>query len=197
VDEDSQAASFAGQHTTRLGVYSLDELLDAVVAVQKSAFEPAALAYRQRLGIAGAPRMAVVVQRLIDAECAGVLFTRNPLDGTDERVIEAAWGLGEVVVAGLVTPDRYRVARDGRVLERSAGDKDLALRPGRAGLVEETLDPDRAAELCLDESRLARLHELALRCEAQFGPELDLEWAFEGPLLYLLQQRPITRTASA
>ena len=77
--------------------------------------------------------MAVVLQELVDADCAGVLFTRNPLDGADELVVEAAWGLGERVVAGLVTPDRFRVARDGTVLERVAGEKDLAvsLRPRR------------------------------------------------------------------
>jgi hypothetical protein len=77
-----------------------------------------AQAYRQRLGIAGGPRMGIVVQRLVPAHCAGVIFTRNPITGADERVIEAAWGLGEAVVAGLVTPDRYHIARTVRSSNR-------------------------------------------------------------------------------
>lgn len=197
VGEDSGGASFAGQHVTKLGIYSKSQLVDAILAVRASAFAPAALAYRLRLGIAGRPRMGVVLQKLVDPECAGVLFTRNPVDGADERVIEASWGLGEAVVQGLVTPDRYRLARDGRVLERAAGDKDLMLRPCRTGVEEHPVEDERAAAHCLDDAKLRMLHDLALACEGHFGSELDLEWAYVGPALYLLQQRPITRSISA
>jgi pyruvate, water dikinase len=197
VGEDSGGASFAGQHATKLGVYSSSQLTDAILAVRASAFAPAALAYRQRLGIIGRPRMAVVVQKLVDPDCAGVLFTRNPMDGTDERVIEAAWGLGEAVVQGLVTPDRYRVGRDGRIIERAAGEKDLMLRPSQTGVEEHPVDDQRAAAHCLDDEKLTKLHDLALACEGHFGRDLDLEWAYDGPALFLLQQRPITRFVSA
>ena len=121
VGEDSEEASFAGQHLTCLNVRSAADGVEAVEAIWRSAHSDSALAYRRRLGLTGSPRIAVVVQQLVDADCAGVLFTRNPLDGADELVVEAAWGLGEAVVAGLVTPDRFRVARDGTVLERVAG----------------------------------------------------------------------------
>jgi pyruvate, water dikinase len=197
IGEDSAGASFAGQHQTRLGVFAVDELAEAIRSVHASAFALGALAYRQRLALAGRPRMGVVVQRLVQAECAGVLFTRNPLTGASERVIEASWGLGEAVVAGLVTPDRYRLARDGTLLESEAGEKDLALRFVPGGVREEEVDAERAHRLCLDAARLRELHVLAQRCERAFGPDLDLEWAFDGQAVHLLQHRPITRSLAA
>ena len=151
VGEDSVGASFAGQHSTRLGVRSPGDLLDAVLEVHASAFAPGVLGYRQRMGIEGPPRMGVVLQEMVHAECAGVLFTRNPVDGADERVIEAAWGLGEVVVAGLVTPDRYRLSREGHLLEQSPGLKDRALRWTESGVREEATGDELAGAPCLDE----------------------------------------------
>lgn len=197
VGEDGASASFAGQHATVLGVTCERSLVAAIRRVHESAHAPSALAYRKRLGIDGTPRIAVVVQRLVDAEIAGVLFTKHPLTGADERVIEASWGLGEAVVAGMVTPDRFRIARDGRVLERIAGHKDLAIRVALAGGTEETpLDDERASALCLEDCDLAALHELASRCEAHAATPQDLEWAFSGGALFLLQQRAITRAIS-
>ena len=105
IGEDSSGASFAGQHTTKLNVRR-HTLPDAVRAVRESAFTPSALAYREKKGIAAPPRIGVVVQELIEPVAAGVLFTRNPITGADERLIEAAWGLGEAVVNGSVVPDR-------------------------------------------------------------------------------------------
>jgi pyruvate,water dikinase len=196
VGEDGGGASFAGQHATVLGVTCARTLLAAIRKVRESAHAPSAIAYRKRLGVSGTPRMGIVVQRLIDAEKAGVLFTRNPLSGDDERVIEAAWGLGEIVVAGLVTPDRYRIARDGSVIERAAGEKDIAIRLHRDGATHETPVPEHQINaLCLDDGELAALHHLALRCEGHVAGPQDLEFAFEAGQLYLLQRRAITRTA--
>jgi pyruvate,water dikinase len=193
VGEDSEQASFAGQHLTRLNLRSALELVDAVCAIWASARSPSALAYRERLGLPPEPRMAVVVQELVDAESAGVLFSRNPLDGSDELVIEAAWGLGEAVVAGLVTPDRFRLARDGTVLERAAGVKDFAVRTDPEGGTRQTeVHRKLARSLCLDDSQLAALHALALRCDDVFAESHDLEWAFAGGRLYLLQRRTLT-----
>jgi pyruvate,water dikinase len=197
VGEDSEGASFAGQHLTCLNVGSTAAAVDAVRAIYGSAHSEAALAYRRRLGLTGAPRIAVVVQQLVGADCAGVLFTRNPLDGSDELVVEAAWGLGEAIVEGLVTPDRFRVARDGTVLERIAGTKDLAvaLAPG-GGTREVPISGERVNALCLDDARLAALAELAERCARVFAGARDLEWAFAGGVLHLLQCRAVTRAAS-
>jgi pyruvate, water dikinase len=197
VGEDSETASFAGQHVTRLNVRVPDGLVDAVLVIRESARSESALAYRRRLGLAGRPRMAVVVQELIDADSAGVLFTRNPIDGADEIVVEAAWGLGEAVVAGLITPDRFRIARDGAVLERVTGEKDLAVALAPEGGTHEILIPDEQARaLCLDDRQLADLAGLAERCELVFGGPRDLEWAFAGDVLHLLQCRAVTRAPS-
>lgn len=194
VGEDAKDASFAGQHTTILNAASVEALIQAIAEVHQSAHTASALAYRARMGIAGAPRIAVVVQRLVDADCAGVLFTRNPTTGARERLIEAAWGLGEIVVSGAVIPDSYRLDPEGRVLERTIGVKDVALRlHAGGGTTEIVVDDARAHAPVLDDVALAALHALTLQCEAVFGQDLDIEWAFESARLYLLQCRAITR----
>lgn len=199
VDEDSADASFAGAHLSVLSVAGIDAITNAVRAVHASAAQDGARRYRSRLGLEQSTRMAVLIQQLVDSEVAGVLFTRHPLTGADERVIEASWGLGEVVVAGLVTPDGYRVARGGDVLERTVGDKDVEIRAvidadGSTRTEEVAVDPGRAATPCLDDTRLAALDDLASRCDAVYGSsEHDIEFAFERDRLYLLQRRPITR----
>ena len=193
VGEDAEEASFAGQHLTCLNVMHAQGAVEALRRVYESAHAPAALAYRRKKGIDAPVQIGAVVQKLVDPVCAGVLFTRNPMTGADERVIEAAWGLGEAVVAGLVTPDHYRMARDGRLLETRAGEKDLAVRRDPAGDTREV--PVEAALVhacCLDGEWLGRLHELASSCEAHFGQGLDLEWARVGDELHLLQSRPIS-----
>jgi pyruvate,water dikinase len=140
----------------------------------------------------------VVVQRLLDPECAGVMFTRNPITGADERMIEASWGLGEAVVAGLVIPDSYRVTRDGQVLERRAGLKRIAVRSlPTGGTVEADVPPELVEQLCLDDSQLEALNDLALRCEEVYGPDRDIEWAVADGTVYLLQCRAVTRVGTA
>lgn len=195
VGEDSEAASFAGQHLTCLNVRpSLPALADAVCAIWRSAHSESALAYRQRLGLPSEPRIGVVMQELVVADCAGVLFTQNPANGADEIVIEASWGLGESVVAGLVTPDRFRISREGTVLERTSGMKDIAIRLLPEGGTQEAEVPAELVHaLCLDDAQLRMLHALATRCERTFGGTQDLEWAFAGRALYLLQRRALTR----
>lgn len=194
IGEDARDASFAGQHTTVLNAASAEALIHAIVEVRQSAHTASALAYRARMNIDGPPRIAVVVQRLVDADCAGVLFTRHPTTGARERIIEAAWGLGETVVSGAVDPDSYRLDTQGRVLERTIGVKDIALRlHAGGGTTEVVVDDARAHAAVLTDEALAALHALTLRCEAVFGQDLDIEWAFEGDRLYLLQCRAITR----
>ena len=198
IGEDSDDASFAGQHLTCLNLSSAAEAAPAVINIHRSAHEGAAIAYRARLGVDEPPRVAVVLQELVDADCAGVLFTRNPLDGADEVVVEAAWGLGEAVVAGLVTPDRFRVARDGAVLERIGGLKDVAIvRSPDAGTRQSAIEGKRARKLCLTDGQLAQLAQLAERCERVFGGGRDVEWAYAGGTLHLLQCRAITRARAA
>ena len=193
IGEDSGGASFAGQHATKLNVRR-HTLPDAVRAVRESAFTPSALAYREKKGIAAAPRIGVVVQILIDSVAAGVLFTRNPITGADERLIEAAWGLGEAVVNGSVVPDRYRLSPDGTVIEFTPGHKDIKVWYGEdEGTVELPVENHLHAAPCLTDDQVADLNELADRCRGVYGPDLDIEWAV-GPdeRVHLLQCRPIT-----
>ncbi len=196
VGEDGDTASFAGQHATVLGVRTAGALIDALEVVHASGRTPAAMAYRTRQGVEDAPVVAVVVQRLVAPVCAGVMFTRHPITGADERLIEASWGLGEVVVSGLVEPDRFRVARGGRVLERTPGHKDRAVVADGAGTVEIDIVGERGGALCLGDEELARLDLLATRCEGALGGGRDIEWAFADGTLYLLQSRPITGASS-
>jgi hypothetical protein len=121
------------------------------------------------------------------------MFTENPVTGADERLIEASWGLGEVVVAGLVVPDHFRLDRSGQVLERKAGRKRIAIRPlPNGGTFEQQVPPAQVNQLCLDDAQLAALGELALQCEKAYGPRRDIEWAYQDGTLYLLQCRAIT-----
>jgi pyruvate,water dikinase len=194
VGEDSRTASFAGAHESVLGVCDFDAIVRAIRRVHASARVPAALAYRVGLGLDRACRMAVVVQELVDAEVAGVLFTRNPVTGAVERVIEASWGLGEAVVSGLVTPDRYRLDPAGRLLERQLGDKDVAIRRGGGGgTVQVPVAPELAGTPCLDKEGLTALNALAAACDQVYdSPDHDIEFAFRGGAVFLLQRRPIT-----
>jgi pyruvate,water dikinase len=193
VGEDAAQTSFAGQHLTRLNVQE-PALIQTIVEVWRSGRSEAALAYRARLGISGPPRVGVVLQKMVHADCAGVLFTRNPMNGADERVIEGAWGLGEAVVGGLVEPDRYRIARGGAVREATPGYKDVEIRMLPDGDTEEApVEPERVEALCLTDSQLAMLDALASRCEQIFEGAHDIEWAFAGERLFLLQRRSVTR----
>jgi len=194
VDEDGADASFAGQHVTLLNVRGPDELTSALSEVWWSANSDSAITYRQRVGLFTRPSVGVVVQTLVDPQAAGVMFTLNPLTGEDERVIEASLGLGEAVVSGRVIPDHYRVGRDGEVLERTAGRKDVAFRSlPQGGVIEEAIAPDLVERLCLDDDQLAELSSLAERCETVYGPSRDIEWAIADGTLYLLQCRAVTR----
>lgn len=195
VGEDSAAASFAGQHVTRLGVCTVSGLLDALAAVWASGRSDSALAYRRKLGIEAPPRVAAVVQSMITPRCAGVLFCRDPIDGSDRRVIEAAWGLGESVVAGTVVPDRFVLDRDGAVIERRAGLKDVAIvmAPDGQETEEIVVAEQRQRTLCLDDAQLRALYDLGTRCEEVFGRPQDVEWAVTDDAVHLLQSRPITR----
>jgi len=193
VDEDGAAASFAGQHLTVLNVHSTADVPAAVREVWWSANSDSAITYRQRVGLFTRPSVGVVVQTLLNPDAAGVMFTEHPVTGADERLIEASWGLGEAVVAGLVIPDHFRLDRSGRVLERKAGRKRIAIRSlPNGGTFEQPVQPAQVNQICLDDIKLAKLGELALRCEKVYGPRRDIEWAFQEGTLYLLQCRAVT-----
>lgn len=193
VDEDGANASFAGQHLTVLNVHSAADVPGAVRDVWWSANSDAAITYRQRVGLFTRPSVGVVIQTLLNPAVAGVMFTEHPVTGADERLIEASWGLGEAVVAGLVVPDHFRLERSGQVLERKAGRKRIAIRAlPNGGTFEDQVSPLQVNQLCLGDVELAALGELALRCEKVYGPRRDIEWAIQNGTLYLLQCRAVT-----
>src|SRR3954465_880644 len=170
VGEDGADASFAGQHVTLLNVRSAADVTEAVCEIWWSANSDSAITYRQRTGKFVRPSVGVVVQSLLDPETAGVMFTQNPINGADERVIEASWGLGEAVVSGRVIPDNYRVARSGEVLARTPGLKKIAIRRGPdGGTIDEQMSAEDAERDCLSDAQLAELNMLAARCEEVYG----------------------------
>lgn len=186
--EDGAVASFAGQQATVLGVRQLDELHAAIARCWASLDAEGAVAYRRQHGL-GPMGMAVVVQRLVEADAAGVLFTRDPLSPDRRMLVEASWGLGESVVSGLVTPDRFSLDwQSGTVLDRQLAVKTIE----RTSHGERAVPADRQAAACLSDAQLAALAELGRRCEELFGEPRDIEWALAGGQLWLLQARPIT-----
>lgn len=189
--EDGAETSFAGQQETLLGVTGDEPLLDAVERCWTSLHTERAVAYRRERGIPDdGLAMAVVVQVLVPAEVAGVLFTRDPTDPTGRLMaVEASWGLGEAVVSGRVTPDRFRLDRDtGAVVEKHPGRKTIRV----AADGEEPVPPEQQEAICLSDTQLSQLAELGRRVESLSGKPRDVEWAFAGGAFHLLQARPIT-----
>lgn len=193
-DEDGAEASFAGQHLTVLNVPSLDAIAPALSDVWWSANSDSAITYRQRVGLFSRPFVGAVIQTLLDPDAAGVMFTRNPVDGSENRMIEASWGLGEAVVSGAVIPDHFQVTPDGTIIERKPGLKKIRIRlAGEGGTIEEQVDPNLTETPCIEDNHLAALNQLAAHCEQLYGPGCDIEWARCGDAIYILQCRAITR----
>jgi pyruvate,water dikinase len=168
--EDSEAASFAGQQETYLEVDGLDDVCARVVECWASFFSERALFYRGHKGSLEDLAMAVVVQRMVEADKAGVLFTVDPVQRRRDRmIVEAVRGLGEQVVSGEVTPDHYVLGRDGTP---------KVLRP--------------VGDPVLSSDELSRLAALGRLLEQHFGGPQDIEWALADGQIYLLQSRPVT-----
>ncbi|GAA5063052.1 phosphoenolpyruvate synthase [Thermocatellispora tengchongensis] len=200
--EDLPQASFAGQQDTFLNVAGPGAVADAVRRCWASLWSDRAVAYRAANGIDhGSVRLAVVVQEMVPAEVAGVMFTADPVTGRRRQaVIEAAPGLGEAVVSGAVNPDRFVVDMGifvgdrgiGRVLERRTGDKALSVRPLPGGGVERVTG-GAPAGACLDDDQVLALARLGARVETLYGAPQDIEWAIDGAgRIWLTQARPIT-----
>jgi phosphohistidine swiveling domain-containing protein len=193
--EDGAETSFAGQMTTILGVRGMPSLVEAIRTCWASLRTERAVAYRKQHGLNDNPAMAVVVQQLVPADVAGVAFTYDPNDADGEcMAIEASWGLGEAVVSGRVTPDRYSVRfADGAVLERHPGNKDVRI--DASG--ESPVPAEQQSQLCLSDSQLAELAKLCRKVEAFYDSPRDIEWAITEGKLFLLQARPITTSTAA
>ncbi|MEF8776143.1 MAG: phosphoenolpyruvate synthase [Haloarculaceae archaeon] len=193
--EDLPDASFAGQQETFLNVTG-EALLDRVRECWASLFTQRAIYYRQEQGFDhDVVDIAVVVQEMVDAEKSGVMFTSHPSTGAPLVTIEAAWGLGEAVVSGAVTPDNYVIDRsDGTLTEQNVATKKVmhVRDPETGETVERQVPQDRREARVLEEDELDALRELGEEIEAYYGDPQDVEWAIHEGEVYLLQSRPIT-----
>ncbi len=193
--EDLPDASFAGQHGTYLNVTEND-LIARVKACWASLFSERAVHYRNNQGFDHDDvDIAVVVQQMVDAEKSGVLFTRHPSTGDRQMIVEAAWGLGEAVVSGTVSPDHYVIDPEtATVVESTIADKkQQMLKDPETGetAIQPVPDADRTTRVLTDEE-VERLVELGQRVEAHYDAPQDVEWAIVNGEVFMLQSRPIT-----
>ncbi|MFB4278173.1 PEP/pyruvate-binding domain-containing protein [Nonomuraea sp. MTCD27] len=192
-DEDTGLASAAGQHESFLAVHGAGEVAEAVRACWASLFSPRAVGYRGASGRDGRPfgdlAMAVIVQRHLDAEASGVMFT--PADPNGATEIEASWGLGPSIVGGTVTPDAYRVAEDGSVTRTIADKRTRLDRRGRR-LVTRDVSTLARRRPTIDDATATQLAKLGEEIAAVFGGPQDIEWAIADGRTWVLQARPVT-----
>src|SRR6516162_2420908 len=192
--EDLPSASFAGQQDTFLNVRGEEPLLLAVRQCWASLFTDRAIAYRAKHGFRQrAVLLAVVVQRMVVPEASGIMFTADPITGHRKTVcIDASFGLGEALVAGLVTADLYQV-RTGTIVTKRVSRKAIAIRPlPDGGTVTEALPPEDRERQALPDDRILELAGLGLRIEEHYGREQDIEWCFAGGKFFVVQARPVT-----
>jgi len=191
--EDLPDSSFAGQQDTYLNVTG-DDLVDRVQQCWASLFTNRAIYYRQTRGFDHEDvDIAVVVQRMVDAEKSGVMFTRDPSTGEEELTVEAAWGLGEGVVSGTVSPDTYVLDPDGTLRsENVATKRTMIVRDEDGETVERDVSAERRDARVLDADEIDRLVSLGATVEDHYGGPQDVEWAIADGEVFLLQSRPIT-----
>ncbi|WP_418282358.1 phosphoenolpyruvate synthase [Halorubrum sp. DTA98] len=198
--EDLPDASFAGQQETFLNVREAD-LLRRVKECWASLFTQRAIYYRQRKDFPhDSVDIAVVVQRMVDADRSGVMFTSHPSTGEPRIIIEAAWGLGEAVVSGTVSPDNYVYDREREeVIEATVADKKIQMikDPETGETVQIEVDDDRRTARVLDDEEIKALVALGERVEDHYGVPQDVEWAINDDEIYMLQSRPITTISEA
>ena len=188
--EDASDTSFAGMHASFTNATE-DDLIDRVLDCWVSLYGDRAVAYRAERRLTDEPAIAVVVQQMLASDRAGVMFTTD--DTGDSLVIEAAYGLGEFVVAGTVEPDSYHVSRStGRITEIHIGDKSSALMSTVTGQATQALDADRASSQVLTSLEIVQLSKLGMAIESHYGRPQDIEWVFVGDDLAFVQSRPIT-----
>jgi rifampicin phosphotransferase len=192
--EDLPTASFAGQHDTYLNVVGSAAILQHVSRCWASLFTERAVTYRLRNGFDHREvDMAVVVQRMVFPQAAGILFTADPVTFNRKVAsVEASFGLGEALVSGLVNADVYKV-RDGEVVAKAVATKQLAIHASPAGGTEElAIEPERQGQPALTDAQVVQLAQLGRRIEAHFGRPQDIEWCLVDDGFQIVQSRPIT-----
>ena len=191
--EDLADASFAGQQDSFLAVKGKAQLIQKVKCCFSSLFTARAIYYRQKKGFDHTTaQLAVVVQKMINSQKSGVIFSKNPLKNDSTVVIEAVWGLGEGIVSGRILPDHYKVDANTEAQEIKVADKKVAMIRTSSGAVEEVkLTPERSSQQVLSGYEIKRLAQYALQLEEHYGKPQDIEFAIDREI-YIVQSRPIT-----
>jgi len=193
--EDLADASFAGLQETYLNVQGTDHVLESVRKCWGSLFTPRVLVYRAKKGISHAEvRLAVLVQKMVDAQVSGILFTRDPNTGENHMIVEAGWGLGEAIVGGEVTPDHYVI--DGatqKVVHKQISEQKIRyVRAETGGNRREEVPAAERSVQKLPDPRLVRLVSLARLIESRYRRPMDVEWCADANAVYIVQARPVT-----
>ncbi|AGK60540.1 phosphoenolpyruvate synthase [Archaeoglobus sulfaticallidus PM70-1] len=191
--EDLPGASFAGQQDTFLNVDG-DSLVEYVRKCWSSLYTPRAIYYRVQKGFRHEDvSIAVVVQKMVNSEKSGVMFTSHPVTGKLETIIEAVFGLGEAIVSGMVTPDTYIFDREKRkIVDIKVGEKNIMITKKDGKTVKIELDEKKAKERVLSDEEIIRLVELGEIIEDHYENPQDVEWAIEKGKIYIVQSRPVT-----
>ena len=195
VDEDGAMASFAGQHETYLNIVGADAIIQAVTRCWESARSERALEYRRQQGLSvESVQLAVLVQQLVASDVSAVVFSANPITGNrDEVVITASWGLGESIVGGTVTPDMFIVRKpDLAIIDRTIADKTRMTVSAPGGTREVEVPRFLRGQSSLADDQAIEVARLAITLESTMEQPVDVECAYAGGELYLLQCRPIT-----
>ena len=193
--EDLADASFAGLQETYLNVHGTEQVLEAIRKCWGSLFTPRVLVYRQKKGFDHTSvRLAVLVQKMVDATVSGILFTRDPNTGENHMIVEAGWGLGEAVVGGEVTPDHYVI--DGatqKIVHKQISEQKIRyVRAEAGGNRREDVPAAERSTQKLPDGRLQRLVSLARLIESRYRRPMDVEWCADAHALYIVQARPVT-----
>ena len=197
--EDLPDSSFAGQQDTYLNVRGKSALLEAVQQCWSSLWTPRALEYRARQGIdPSTVSLAVVVQVMVPAQASGIMFTANPISGgRDEILVDAAWGLGEAIVGGLVTPDHIVVDKvTSTIRQMTIADKTVMTQPTATGTEERAVEQSKRHAQVLEAPQAIELAKLGAQIEKYYGEPQDIEWCLADGKFYIVQARPITTLPS-
>ncbi|MBI2655868.1 hypothetical protein HYX06_05610 [Candidatus Woesearchaeota archaeon] len=193
VAEDLQEASFAGQQATFLNVKGEKDLLKYIKECWASFYTSRAIIYRDSNKFNHEPKMAIVIQEMIDAKKSGVIFTINPVTkNKNEMIIEAAFGLGESIVSGMVTPDNFLIDKnEHEVIKETINEKKIAIVRQNGKNKTIKLNTKKANEKTLNKKEINQLIKESLNIENHYKKPMDIEWAIDGKV-YILQARPIT-----
>ena len=191
--EDLSDASFAGQQESFINVKGNDELIEKVKECFASIFTSRSIFYRKKKGFEGFVGIAAIVQKMINSDKSGVMFSKNPIDGSEEILIEAVFGQGEGIVSGKIKPDQYAVTRSFDIVREKTADKKIAIVRTAAGETKTVaLDEEKSKAKVLKTYEVKQLAEYAMKLEKHYNKPQDIEFAIENENIYILQTRPIT-----